>query len=532
MKKKILSLSMILIITLFTFLPYVDVFGTEVGVVSKSANYVKAGEETEYVASGTNLTNYINNKKGIFESTLTNNGFDSEKGNIDYNTLFSIEDGNCFYATIDSIGEAQYAMIGGVLTEQYPVNYRKMKVEYAPANAIVISFDKNGGNGTMDSAYIDANTDYALPANGFTAQYGEMFDRWWIEGIGYKNPGDVINVASNTVVKATWKPIPTVPISAIHIKFDAPRVGETVEKEHHSEYGYEYDVATMFPTADVNEETDKYYVDGGMFIKSYPSMGDDYDDPFYGTFEKGKTYYAEIAIAAEIGYTFGSNNETTVTVNGKTTGFELNEYNGGSPYFLVYVAFTPSEDENFEDYNLTSGDYSVSFRADAGRNFALKMFDVLTLSDEEIEGLLDEELTREKFNAMLAQIKKTVKDYGNLLGIYAIEIEDNQGAYTGETKVKIKLTDEMKKYNSFKLIYLDENNNFKVEEIVDFKIDGDYLVGTLPHLSAYALVGNNVDNSNPNTGDNIMFNIIMLGICSLGLVVSMGYLIYLKKKIS
>ena len=55
-------------------------------------------------------------------------------------------------------------------------------------------------------------------------------------------------------------------------------------------------------------------------------------------------------------------------------------------------------------------------------------------------------------------------------------------------------------------------------------MDGDYLVGTLDHLSTYALTGSNTSTSNntnttnnPQTGDNIYIWFGMLIISILGL---------------
>ena len=143
----------------------------------------------------------------------------------------------------------------------------------------------------------------------------------------------------------------------------------------------------------------------------------------------------------------------------------------------------------------------------------------------------------ENKSEILDKIKAAVKEHGNLLNIFAINVNNASGNnYSDGTKFKLKLTDEMKKYNSFKFIYIDDENNFKVGDIVDFKIEGDYLVGTLPHLSVYALVGNTAeekkeDNSkNPKTADTIIKSVVMLVICVSGLVTGLIY--YKKRKTS
>lgn len=186
-----------------------------------------------------------------------------------------------------------------------------------------------------------------------------------------------------------------------------------------------------------------------------------------------------------------------------------------------------------EEYTVTEGDAIATFRYDKGFNFDLSFVDILSLTPEEVEVLSEGTVTPEMFNEMLDVIKNSVKGYGTFLGFYAIEIQDthvvpNRG-YGGQVKFKVKMTDEMKKYDTFKFIYLDEENNFKVGDIADFKIEGDYIVGTLPHLSAYVLVGNVTETpaetkkTAPKTGDNILLYISLLGLSIL--------CIYNKKKI-
>ena len=87
------------------------------------------------------------------------------------------------------------------------------------------------------------------------------------------------------------------------------------------------------------------------------------------------------------------------------------------------------------------------------------------------------------------------------------------------------MTNEMKKYNELYMIYLDDE--FNAGDPIEFKIEGDYLVGTLPHLSAYTLVGNVKLPDNPTTGDNINTWIILLIISIISASIST---IYITKK--
>ena len=64
----------------------------------------------------------------------------------------------------------------------------------------IVSFDANGGTGTMDSVTVEKGTEYSLPNNGFTAPENKEFDKW---DLG--TPGTRIIVNSDIVVKAQWK---------------------------------------------------------------------------------------------------------------------------------------------------------------------------------------------------------------------------------------------------------------------------------------------------------------------------------------
>lgn len=68
-----------------------------------------------------------------------------------------------------------------------------------------ISFDGNGGNGSMPSVNKDAGETYELPINDFEPAWNKVFDKWNVEGIGYKYPGEEITVNSNIVVTPVWR---------------------------------------------------------------------------------------------------------------------------------------------------------------------------------------------------------------------------------------------------------------------------------------------------------------------------------------
>lgn len=184
------------------------------------------------------------------------------------------------------------------------------------------------------------------------------------------------------------------------------------------------------------------------------------------------------------------------------------------------------ESDNFETEKYTITDSSgnvISFTEEKDREFTLNIIDYLTFSLEDLENA---EIPKDMFDSMMEMIANATKNYGTLLSFYEIEVRNDDGylIHEGPFNIKIKMTDEMKKYNTFKIIYVDADNNFATESPITLTMDGDYLVGTLDHLSTYALTGSNTSTSNntnttnnPQTGDNIYIWFGMLIISILGL---------------
>ena len=73
----------------------------------------------------------------------------------------------------------------------------------APEQATV-SFIPGEGSGTMQEQKVNVGSSFILPANGFTAPEGKEFKAWYVSG-QEKQPGDVIQIKANVVIKALWK---------------------------------------------------------------------------------------------------------------------------------------------------------------------------------------------------------------------------------------------------------------------------------------------------------------------------------------
>ena len=76
--------------------------------------------------------------------------------------------------------------------------------EGTPLADCTITFNGNGGSGSMDSVTVKTGTNYILPECGFTAPTDQEFKAWEISGTEYK-VGDTYIVSGDTEIKALWE---------------------------------------------------------------------------------------------------------------------------------------------------------------------------------------------------------------------------------------------------------------------------------------------------------------------------------------
>ena len=80
------------------------------------------------------------------------------------------------------------------------------------ASCYTVSFDANGGSGTMEELTVCKDTigdfSFEAPACGFTAPFAKEFAGWSLNGVVFR-PGDTIKISGNVTLKATWTDIQT-----------------------------------------------------------------------------------------------------------------------------------------------------------------------------------------------------------------------------------------------------------------------------------------------------------------------------------
>ena len=155
------------------------------------------------------------------------------------------------------------------------------------------------------------------------------------------------------------------------------------------------------------------------------------------------------------------------------------------------------------EYNFIVGDYSISFEdhKDGDYTFRVDLFSTFhnPLSEQPVTSTNQEE--KERFEKILNETKELTKENGEYIELYNISVFSPVSGYKtdGPFMLKMKITDKIKKYDTYELVNLIcTETECEKGDVVKLKVEGDYLVGELPHLSQYVLVGKNTPN--PGTG--------------------------------
>lgn len=300
--------------------------------------------------------------------------------------------------------------------------------------------------------------------------------------------------------------------------------------------------------------------------------GEDYGEPTYtitydfngGATYDGKLTYEKkglVSFAPDLSYNtlidcFDYNSELDEChpldiIRGKelnyvTVNDEVHDLHEGDGFFLqedttIKYFWT---DLTLEDVNLSddSGN-EVTFEGIEGHEYHFEISRYsFNMTDEELE---QAEVSREEFEMKKAIIAEALGDQGDLItyfeiGVYELapECDLEEGCrnyiHEGPFDIKIKYTEDMGDFLQFKLVYLDitDEGIITVEDAINLELVDGYLVGTVPHLSGYAMVGSNNAPLAPNTGtvNNVTEAISKLPLFSAITLTTLAITIVVSKK--
>ena len=137
---------------------------------------------------------------------------------------------NCFYYKFKgSEGPGENivtAKVPVIMPEDSTVEGYDITIVFGPeeteepeTETVTLSFDPNGGSGSMESVEAEPGAEVTIPENGFTAPAGMIFDGW---DLG--EAGDKLILTEDTVAKAMWRELKTFSVTA---SYDFNDEGET-----------------------------------------------------------------------------------------------------------------------------------------------------------------------------------------------------------------------------------------------------------------------------------------------------------------
>ena len=162
-------------------------------------------------------------------------------------------------------------------------------------------------------------------------------------------------------------------------------------------------------------------------------------------------------------------------------------------------------DEELENYTVEDEDgNTITFNEEEGHRYHLNVNKFsFSMTDEELAEL---GIDKAEYEAGKSAIIDAVKGYGPVVLYLNIEVydEENHPITKGPFDIRIRYTEDMAGYDSYKLVYVDlkDDGTVTTEEGVTLTLneEGTHLIGTLSHLSGYALVGITNTPGAPDTG--------------------------------
>lgn len=167
--------------------------------LAEGIHYTVAYSDNIYAGTATATVTFMDNYSGTMTKSFTINHNWLEEWVRDETKHWHY----CFGCTVKN--DMADHTPGAAATAETPQTCTVCGYELAPAlGSWIVSFDANGGTGTMPSVSVTKGGQYTLPVPTFTAPINKEFWAWNVGGTEYC-PGTNCAIAENTTIRAVWK---------------------------------------------------------------------------------------------------------------------------------------------------------------------------------------------------------------------------------------------------------------------------------------------------------------------------------------
>lgn len=184
-----------------------DVTNREVATIS-GGTFNDTVTSEGYIENGTFNGDVILNNGGVaggvFNGTVHNKASYVDDGTFNGDVINdSILAGGTYHGTVTNNVQINGGTFSGAITGTGTIVPVAVKLS--------VSFDPNGGSGSMDPVTVDYGATYLFPENGFTAPEGKRFAHWAIDSLDGDTtavPGGGLKILRVTTAYAVWEDIP------------------------------------------------------------------------------------------------------------------------------------------------------------------------------------------------------------------------------------------------------------------------------------------------------------------------------------
>ncbi|MEJ8752236.1 SpaA isopeptide-forming pilin-related protein [Lagierella sp. ICN-221743] len=229
-------------------------------------------------------------------------------------------------------------------------------------NKAIISFDPNGGSGTMDKQVVNKGQ-YQIPDCSFTPPPGKIFRTWTIYENGYEykyNPGTYVTIDNDYTFTAQWKEA-SVTLTSI-------RVNSTNHKTNYM-VGDPLDTSNLTIEATMSNGSKKTINVSPAMVSGFDSSNPASNKPLTITYQgKTTTYYVNITKPQPKIYKI---NKVANINNGSITVQDESE--AGKP---VKITATPNPNYKLKSIKVTDQYGKNPVNVDANNTFIMPSYDV------------------------------------------------------------------------------------------------------------------------------------------------------------